>query len=320
MRYNNYKHDTYKANPRTKKALSEKRLADKMLCYIFTLKLPLKLKLLFWNIGPSPTFVQLAFVNSAITGIDADVVCISEGTPSMIACADLVTAIEGLGYLTYYHPNLSTAAVIGSQYNYNKLGLKLFYKNTLTGNKIFTFADQQAEGRILHFRFQFGAQHYSCFFIHNMSKGSDEISQQDFLFKLKLCIDSKRLLHKHDKFFIYGDFNLEPWDPLLRHKRTVKSYFYKKEHSFYNSSNAKNLYFNPFLEYIKAHGNDLMIGTFHDESYSSLLDFALFSEGMNNFDVEILDSINGAAMLRSVGTKIAIHNDFDHLPILITLK
>jgi hypothetical protein len=278
------------------------------------------LKLLFWNIGPSPTPAQLTFVNSSITHIDADVVCISEGTRSMVSCTNLVTAIEGLGYTTFYHPNLSTAAVVGSQYNYNELGLKLFYKNTVVGNNPFTFADQQAEGRILHFRFSIGTQFYSCFFIHNMSKGGDEISQQDFLFSLKLCIDSKRLIFRNDKFLIIGDFNLEPWDPLLRHKRTVKSYFYQKEHTFFNNANKKDIYFNPFLEYMQGHANNLMVGTFHNETYSSLLDFALFSEGMNNFDIKIFDDINGTPMLSNIRTKISIHNDFDHLPILITLR
>jgi hypothetical protein len=278
------------------------------------------MKLLFWNIGPTPNAMQLAFVNTAISNICPDILCLSEGTPSIVSCTDLVASIEGLGYSTFYHPNLNTQPVINNQYDYNKLGLKLFYTNTTKVRKNFSFADQQAEGRILHCRFKFANDFYSCFFIHNMSATNDQIVQSQFLFKLRLIIDAKRRLHQTDKFFIFGDFNLQPWDPLLRRKDIIKSYFFEKEHTFYNSANKKDLYYNPFFDYIQSHLNNLLLGTFHNAKYSSLIDFALFSEGMKNFDIEICDTITGINMLTNRGNKIFIHNEFDHLPVLITLK
>lgn len=68
------------------------------------------------------------------------------------------------------------------------------------------------------------------------------------MLQLKLTIDAKRLLHKDDKVFIIGDFNLEHWDQLLHHPKVLKTYFSYKRFKFYGVWGAKKKFFNRFYE------------------------------------------------------------------------
>lgn len=279
------------------------------------------MKILFWNIGDDPTVTQLTFLTNSINHLDADVVCFAEGTPNESKCDDLVAAMNAIGYNSYYDPTFYNAMIPAGGYGYRKLGLKVFEKATTSlKTGAFTFADQVVYGRVVYYRFTFNNDFYSCFFIHNKSMAGDLISQNAFMTNLRLCVESKLVLHEDDKVFIVGDFNLDPWDPLLHHKDTFKSYFSNKRHTFYSAWGGRKKFFNPFYEYIQQHANTSLLGTFNTKTHNSLIDFALFAGGMTNYTIDILDSINGTNLLIQNNTKLTITHGFDHLPILITLN
>ena len=278
------------------------------------------MKILFWNIGDDPTAAQLTFVENSIAHIDADVACLAEGAPTEPKCVTLVNSIKGGGYNSFYDPTFYSGPSISNQYGYRKLGLKVFEKPVSYKTGPFTFADQAVDGRVVYYRFKFNNESYSCFFIHNRSLAGDHISQGDFMFQLRLTINAKTINHKKDKVFIIGDFNLEPWDKLLHHNRTIKSYFSTKRFQFYSTRGGKNKFFNPFYEYMQSNVNANLQGTFNTISHNSLIDFGLFSGGMTNYMIDILHSINGQSLLIQNNTRLTLLHGFDHLPILITIN
>jgi hypothetical protein len=123
-----------------------------------------------------------------------------------------------------------------------------------------------------------------------------------------------------DEIIVSGDFNLEPWDESLSFKGYIESYFFKKLFDYYSvRSTNRRIYYNPILEYIQAHGNINLIGTFYKGNYKSTLDSVLLTKGITNFELDLLTEISHQDILIEDGEKHSLVDGFDHLPLLLKI-
>jgi exonuclease III len=278
------------------------------------------MNIFYWNINRALTDKKLDWINKAITDKSPDIFCLAEGPESADDCISLVDFISQKGYYSYYNPTLYKEKVISNQYEWNRNGLKVFVKSKFILNSKFSFSNQQLEGRIIYLRFQIGTDKLSLFLIHGMSKAGDDIDQNDFIAELSRFIHSKTLKKEDDKVIILGDFNIEPWDDLLRKKKYIHSFFYKKLFDYQQNTIKKRIFSSPVFEYIQSHSNVDLIGTFYNSSYTSLLDFPLISGKLNDFDFQILTQLSGIKLLEKKNTKNLIVDGLDHLPISLKIN
>ena len=276
------------------------------------------MKIFYWNINKSLTDSKLDWIDKAVSQEKPDILCIAEGPEGIDSCNDLVDHIAKQDYYCYYSPTLYKEPVISSQYGWNKFGLKVFVKNGLSLKSRFAFGNQKTEGRIVYLRIKHKGEIYSMFLIHGMSKAGDDLNQNDFVVELSQFIMTKTIDKENDKIIILGDFNIEPWEELLRKKRYIFSLFYKKLKTYYSTKSIKRIYANPAFEYIQAHINQDLIGTFYNENYISLFDYPLLSNNIKHANFEIITQITGDEILIKNNSKHILVDGFDHLPI--TLK
>lgn len=277
------------------------------------------MKILFWNIGRSITKEKFRWIEKAVHFNEPDVLCFAEGPESIKDCKSFVNQITALNYYCYYNPTLYSDKVISNQFGWNKFGLKVFLKNGSTTNPKFSFGDQKVEGRIIHLRFEKNGYHYSTFLIHGMSKQGDDIDQNDFIIELARFIQFKTL-DPNDRIIILGDFNIEPWETLLRKGKYILSFFYKKLQDYHTGRVTKRIYSSPVFEYVQSHSDQKLVGTFYGKSHVSLFDFPLISDDFNGFDFDIITNISGQDLMTRTNKKNYLIDGFDHLPISLKLK
>lgn len=281
------------------------------------------MNILFWNIGKRLSQVKCDLLGKIIDDSNPEIFCIAEGSGSIKKCQDLVNLFSNKGYDCFYNPLFYKAPVVSNEYGWNNLGLKVFIKKNSNYGSTFSFDCQKFDGRILNLNLTFKMKGHSLFFIHNKSKLGEEFDQRDFIIELSNFIKTKIRTKPKESVIILGDFNIEPWSELLTKKSYINSCFHKKWFTYYSSKiNVLKsiLYYNPFFELLSNNQNSELIGTFYNRIYYGLIDYALFSNNIKNYTVDVITKIDTTELLIKKGKKCFLVYDFDHLPILINLK
>ncbi len=273
------------------------------------------MNIIYWNVNSGVPLEKTKWIDDLILEHSPDILCIAEGPESIEACTDFVTHINGKGHKSYYNPTLFDGDSIGGQFGWNRFGLKVFIKKGFKLLTKFAFGNQNSEGRIVYLRVADNSSFYSIFLIHGVSKSGDEIKQAQFMAILFQFIKAKSFDKKDERIIVLGDFNLEPWDDLLRSEKYIFSHFYRKSFLYHSHKKVDFISFNPVLEYLQQQDDAELVGTFYNEKFLSILDFPLLSENLSNFNFEILTEVNKARLLRVKKTRQTLVDGFDHLPI-----
>ncbi len=277
------------------------------------------MRFLFWNINSSISHKKIEWLEKTIDKINPNVLCLAEGPESIHDCNSLLSIIEKKGYRIYYSPTFYNTPVISSQYGWNKFGLKVLVKNDIPIKSRFVFGNQKLEGRIIYLRFEMNSINYSTFLLHGMSKSGDDIDQNDFISELSKFIMAKTIGKEQDKIVLLGDFNIEPWEELLKKKKYIYSLFYNKSFKYFFDKPIQRIYISPIFDYIQNHPNECLIGTFYNENYISILDFPLLSKNFDNYKMDILSEIDGETLIIEKNGKHLLPDGFDHLPISLQI-
>lgn len=278
------------------------------------------MKLFYWNIKDAITDEKKLWIENAINSEEPDILCIAEGPESIDDCNKIQDFIVNKGYKTYYSPTYYSQNVISNQFGWNKYGLKVFIKSSIILKTRFAFGNQKLEGRIIYLRFEIDKKYYSTFLIHGMSKAGDEINQNSFICELSSFIRAKAIGKEADHVIILGDFNIEPWDDLLKNKKYIHSFFYSKSFTYHSIKLTNRIYYNPIFDYIQKNTDNNLIGTFYNDKYISVLDYPLISKEINNYDFNILTSIGGKSLMKQKNGKHFLSDKLDHLPITLKIN
>lgn len=279
--------------------------------------------IIYWNIGERLTSIKKSLIQELISKNDINIICISEGSYSIEECTGLEDLFSSNSYKTYYSPKFSKEKNLG--YGYIRNGLKIFYRNVVI-NDSFQFQFQREKGRIIKLVFDHNSKKYSLIFIHNFSKlGNREVTDQQRLFistinqMLEFGEENKNDLIP----IIIGDYNLEPWDNILRTQGYLKSSFLSKHHHLERRKRGNsNVFFNPITESIILDSNLNLGGTYYsDKTGWALYDFPIYDKSKANLEYIILTSIGSTELLTKniEHHNGMVHNEIDHLPIQIKL-
>ncbi len=285
-----------------------------------------KANIFFWNIRPRPTLEQLKLLSISIEHYAPDIVCIAEGTSSKEKCKKLLKTFEKLKYSCYYSPLSIKNKSLGLPYKFKPLGLKIFVKDKNIIAEPFSFSDQRANGRIIQIKIKNGKDYDSIIFIHNKAKkGGKEWNdyQRDTLSQLKDMLYVGKAARASKRSLILGDFNLEPWDHILRSKVYMNTFFLNNHYSISKREKKERIYFNPISNDLHNSKITNLGGTFYSNSDGwALFDFVLYDKDESKINYEIIKSIGKIDILNNnaTQTKSFLNFDFDHLPILVTLK
>lgn len=278
------------------------------------------MNIVFWNIGKSLTDRKLEWVERLIACKIPDIYCIAEGPESIEATQNLMKRIELTGYRCYYSPVFYQEPVIDKRYDWNRCGLKVFVRNGVKLKTKFTFPNQKEDGRIVYLLFEQNGKNYSVFLIHGTSKSQTPMRQNAFIVELSNFIRAK-MLNKDGGVVILGDFNLEPWDNSLKDGKYIESYSSSKAFNYFSFKEPqKRIYNNPIVRYVEEHPNPDLIGTFYKGKHISLLDFALLSRDVDNFELEVVAEINGTSILVKSNKKHVLVDELDHLPVSLKIR
>ena len=229
------------------------------------------------------------------------------------------------GYEIYYSPLASAHMDINLKFN--PYALKIFFKPNLDVAE-FEWTEQRENGRIIRVTIKEKDIDYSIIFLHNYSKNGNRevnIDQTNFIQVLYMLLKNGNHLSPSKKTLILGDFNLEPWDFVLRNKRSINAYFLSKHFNISkrNKHNDKNLFFNPITEKILNDTNPNLGGTYYSNNYGwALYDFPIYSKNNLNISFDILSEIGTKELVRNDTSnhKDMMTEEFDHLPILIKIN
>jgi exonuclease III len=278
------------------------------------------MKLFYWNIDRSITSLKNIWIEKVVDVEQPDILCIAEGPESIVSCNDFVDNICNKGYSVYYSPTFYKNSKILEQYGWNKLGLKVFVKLDVQLKSRFAFGNQRLEGRVIYLRYKENSQYYSIFLIHGMSKVGDDIDQNNFICELSSFIRTKILDKVDDHVIIMGDFNIEPWDELVKHIKYINSFFYPKLFNYHSPKLKSRVYYNPIFDYIQKHSDSSLIGTFYNDTYISIFDYVLLSKGFDNYEFNILTKIGVDSLLKEKKRNHILVDNLDHLPITLKIK
>jgi hypothetical protein len=275
------------------------------------------MKICFWNIAPGMTATRQVFIESLISEKGPDVFCVAEGPRSIDACQLFVSAIENLGYESYYNPLFYTNPKYNIPYGWERFGLKVFTKRSHISTNQFNFTDQKIDGRIIYLRIH----DISIFFLHATSKVQESIKQHFFIVELSNFIRTKTRDNPDDRIVLAGDFNAEPWDDLLRSREFIESHFYKKSFEFHAAASLDNrVYWNPILMHVDTASNQNLIGTHFKNKWFGFFDFALFSKNITTPSIEIVTEIDSTNLLKPSDRTCEMVDEFDHLPIMFDIN
>ncbi len=282
------------------------------------------MKILFWNIGDEIETTKFDVVKKVIASNTPDIVCIAEGSYSRNDCRNLNSFFDSINYFCYYSPLFADDISYKLDYKFGTgLGLKLYIKDKTSLVEDFHYGMQREEGRIISMIVRKNEKNYALVFLHNHSKKGDrEINhrQTSFITRLSDMIKFWYPKEKYQTLMILGDFNLEPWDTVLREKKLINNFFLRKHWNLAKrNGDSKNNYFNPILENIILEQNENLGGTFFKNEYGwALLDYVLINGEVDNIGFSI---ITDELLEPDVSLKTDyIKNKFDHLPILTEIK
>lgn len=275
------------------------------------------MKLSFWNIGRGQTSEKSTWAIELLTATTPDIIAFAEGPESIRDSHVFEQLITSLNYQCYYAPHYYDGPKINKQYDWNRCGLKVFYKNGFKLKSSFVLSNQKLEGRIIYIR----CDNYSIFIVHGPSMAGDELTQASFVAELSRFISIKTMRNDKENIVVVGDFNLEPWDRLLRGRKHIESHFYSKSFKFHaNYTNDKKIYWNPIFEYLQQEKNAELIGSFFKDKWIGLLDFALLSKNDFLQKIELPTSLNSKLLLTAKNGSCKLPNHLDHLPLILELK
>ncbi len=278
------------------------------------------MNVLFWNIGKR-------FINKSSLLIDVleeikpDILCIAEGTYSIEECGEICDLVNKLNYNSYYSP------IIGKKlfaFPYYRNGLKLFYNNTINLASDFGFEHIRNNGRIIKMELNYKGESYIFIFLHNYSKsGNREVTDEQRLFisDINAMFKLSKIAINNENVIVVGDYNLEPWDNILRMPGYFESYFLKKHYEIAIRKCQKK-YYNPITEKIINSNIQNLGGTFYSENSGwALYDYPLYDEDKIQLNYKIITQTTQNELLKSDDKifKDFLINDIDHLPILLEL-
>lgn len=281
------------------------------------------MNILFWNLGKEQTKTKLDLLRNCITEHSPNIVCIAEFSYSIDDCKTLHKLFQGLGYECYYSPLFSITDTTLA-YPFKRNGLKVYFKPPMSLSDKFSDGHQRYEGRIIRMPVKLGTKSYILYFIHNESKSGTKvptIAQTIFISKLSDIVLTSPDLNITGEVIILGDFNLEPWDHIMREQKILDTYFVTKYyHQNKRLHKNRTSYYTPITEYIIATTNQNLCGTyFSKKSGWALFDYVLSDNDNINFD--IITNIGDTHLLDSnTNLKNFMHEELDHLPIIIKTK
>jgi len=291
------------------------------------------MKTLFWNIGKKLTERKLDLISEAITSESPDIFCIAEGSQSKDDCQKIISVFENHLYTCYYSPLFYLDNCLSLNYKYKSNGLKVFTKTDKTASESFSFSLQRQDGRIVSLKSYINYIPTNFVFLHNLSKsGNPEVtldqaefirSLADMLIMNNTFANPERIIQ--ERTLIIGDFNLEPWDNVLKHKKYLSTNFFQVHDSIVQRNNTSiKSYFNPLVQVILEAKIENLGGTyFSDNSGWALFDYVLYDTKESNITYEVLTEFQGGTKLLNKDTKICksfLHEGLDHLPITTKFK
>ncbi|UOU98246.1 MULTISPECIES: endonuclease/exonuclease/phosphatase family protein [Chryseobacterium] len=293
------------------------------------------MEIIYWNIGKDvgPEKFKHKILENLLNEIKPNVLCIAEGTRSKDDCENLILTITSLGYTLYYSPTFTSDPKYNLKYPYKPEGLKIFIKNTSDLYVPFTFDLQKENGRIVAAHTLLNEKIVTLLFVHNYSKNGDKMVTSDqisFISNLSEWIHLKGgIVKKSDKHSIIGDFNLEPWDYILRrdHNKSINSYFFTKHFEQekkrrLHKSQGREFYFNPLLEHLIPNNETNLGGTYYSSSYGwALYDYAISSKNCST-NIKVITQTKSYIFVDSAKEQASnfLKHGFDHLPIQITIS
>jgi len=281
------------------------------------------MKILFWNIGKELNDSKLDIVKSVITSNTADIICLAEGSYSKENCKKLDDYFSSINYFCYYSPLFVENKSVLLDYKFERLGLKIYLKDNSILDEDFHFGLQRENGRIISLTINKENKRYIFVFVHNYSKAGNRTittEQTAFITRLSDMIKFWKIKEKRELLLILGDFNLEPWDNILREKKLLDSFFITKHWNYSQriDNNTKS-FFNPLLENIVYEQNPNLGGTFYkNDSGWALFDYVLVNGNKDTVKYKILTE-NLLEGNISKTTDFIKHN-LDHLPILTEIN
>lgn len=286
------------------------------------------MKILFWNIGKTLTEKKKDLIAQAITEQSPDIFCIAEGSISIIDCQNILDIFETNSYSCYYSPLFYQINELKLNYKYKRNGLKIFVKDKSILKEDFSFANQRQDGRIIVLKATINLKLTTIVFLHNFSKsGNREVTddQRKFISSLSDMIEIGQISKDTERIIIIGDFNLEPWDNILRHKNYLKTSFIYKHNSFtLRKTNTINHYFNPIAEMIFQSKIENLGGTYFSEGNGwGLFDYCLYDTKNTNISYDVITEINNTNKLLNYDTTIYgnfLNEELDHLPIITQIN
>lgn len=285
------------------------------------------IKAFFWNIGSDLTDKKIELLSEAITTVSPDIFCIAEGSISKKDCKRIVEGFESNDYSCYYSPLFSERQDLKPSYNYKGFGLKIFVSKSTNVKTPFSFAEQREEGRIVILKVFFKYKLITYVFLHNKSKSGavdETLDQIDFVSTLNEMITVGKIADDKERVIIMGDFNLEPWDRVLKHKKFLSTSFIQNRNLINQRDSDKKHFFNPLVELIANTNIVNLGGTYYSKNNGwALLDYVLYDtkDGQISYDI-ITKFKGGSELLKSDTTlkKAFLDHELDHLPIITTIN
>ena len=148
------------------------------------------------------------------------------------------------------------------------------------------------------------------------------LQAQDFINQYQTLLDKKA--DDKERVIIMGDFNLEPWDRVLKHKKFLSTSFLENRNIINQRRNDEKHFFNPLVGLIANTKVINLGGTYYGESKGwALLDYVLYDTKDGHISYDIITTFNGGSeILKSDPTlkKAFIAHELDHLPIIATVS
>lgn len=276
--------------------------------------------ILFWNIGKRFS-EKSGLLNEILEDIKPDIFCIAEGSDSTKECEKINEIASQLNYKCYYSP------IIGQErlnLKYNKLGLKIFYNSSVSLLVDCGFEHQRENGRIINMKIRFNNKNYLFVFLHNYSKhGGREVTDRQRLFisSINAMFKLSKVSKPNDNIVIVGDFNLEPWDNILRTQGYLQTCFLGKHYEI-AARTQNNSYYNPIIENIIDSKLNNLAGSFYSlRNGWALYDYPLYDRDKTPLKYKIITQTSKRKLLNSDDkiTKQFLDKDIDHLPIIMEL-
>lgn len=292
------------------------------------------MKALFWNIGKKLTDKKKELISEALATELPDIFCIAEGTTSAEKCQTIVDLLGEHDYTCYYSPLFVRDPALKLDYDYKPQGLKIFYRKDKIVVTPFTFSYQREMGRIIVLKATESYKETTYIFLHNLSKsGNAEVTynQSDFISNLrgmisigKITSDTEKVDNMGERVVIMGDFNLEPWDSILKLKRFLTTSFFQMHNAIHQRKRDDEKYFfNPSVELILNSDVANLGGTFYsDTSGWALYDFVLFDTKDVKATYKILTEFKDGHKLLNYDNTIVnsfLNHELDHLPIVVEI-